>query len=194
MAPTYYVIELSGRWLTILLVALALVMVLAFAFGYGAAWSVLTARQQPVGAFARTTPGPSGVLTEDITDEEVIGVVPTQQPTAKAQPTRKPTAARKETATPKPQPTVSAEADAADGGFWVQVVASSNRQAMERATRQMTELGFPPDHQQVTTSQVAGGKVLHKLRVGPFPDRESADRVVRRMRTSGFSDAWIVVP
>ncbi len=42
MAPSYYVIELTGRWLTILLAALALVMVLAFAFGYGAAWSVLS--------------------------------------------------------------------------------------------------------------------------------------------------------
>ena len=43
MAPTYYVIELTARWLTVLLVALALVMVLAFVFGYGAAWSVLSA-------------------------------------------------------------------------------------------------------------------------------------------------------
>ena len=45
MRASYYVIELSKRWLTVLLVALALVMVLAFALGYGAAWSVLSGGQ-----------------------------------------------------------------------------------------------------------------------------------------------------
>ena len=44
------------------------------------------------------------------------------------------------------------------------------------------------------TARVAGGDELHKLRVGPFPDRESADRVAERMRASGFPDAWIVAP
>ena len=35
MSRSYYVIELSARWLTVLLIALALIMVLAFALGYG---------------------------------------------------------------------------------------------------------------------------------------------------------------
>ncbi len=59
MSRSYYVIELSARWLTVLLIALALVMVVAFALGYGAAWSVLTA-EQPAGEMtalqAATTP------------------------------------------------------------------------------------------------------------------------------------------
>lgn len=188
MAPTYYVIELSGRWLTILLIALALVMVLAFAFGYGAAWSVFASKQPLEGGTGIPTPGPSGVASEDITDEEIIDVVPTQVPTVKSAPTPKPTA------TPKPRPTATQVPAAVDGEFWVQVVASSTERSIERAAKQLSEIGFPPDHQQVITSRVAGGKVLHKLRVGPFPDRDSADRVVRRMRSSGFSDAWIVVP
>ena len=46
MSRSYYVIELSARWLTVLLVALAVVMVVAFALGYGAAWSVLNAERK----------------------------------------------------------------------------------------------------------------------------------------------------
>lgn len=186
MAPTYYVIELSARWLTVLLVALALVMVLAFAFGYGAAWSVLTSKQQLAGATAAGTPDPAAVFDEDILDEEVVEV-PTERPT------EPPVATPKPTATPKPAPTKVPSTDTTDG-FWVQVLASSTPQAMERAAKKLADLGFPEEHQRVTTSQVAGGNVLYKLRVGPFPDRDSADRVVRRMRSSGYPDAWIVVP
>jgi cell division septation protein DedD len=189
--PTYYVIELSARWLTVLLVVLALVMVLAFAFGYGAAWSVLTERgpdpPEPVAAFAA-----EGSPTPEIMEEVVL-----DQPT----PTRRPIPARPSTSlstpitAPSPTPVAVPEATAESSDeFWVQVLASSTSRAIERAREELTDLGFPSDHHRVTTTQVAGGNVLHKLRVGPFPDRESADRVVRRMQSSGYPDAWVVVP
>jgi cell division protein FtsN len=74
------------------------------------------------------------------------------------------------------------------------VLASTNPQAIETARAKLVELGFPAENQRVATSQVAGGNALYKVRVGPFPDRDSADRVVYRMRASGFPDAWVVVP
>ena len=191
MAPTYYVIELSARWLTILLVALALVMVLAFAFGYGAAWSVLASKQQVASGPAAGVEGSSVVMDGEILDEEIIEAVPTERPVQSARPTPRPTA------TPRPRPTAvppTPVPEPKEEGFWVQVLASSTPQAMERAANKLADLGFPTDHQRVTTTQVAGGNVLYKLRVGPFPDRESADRVARRMQTSGFPDAWIVSP
>jgi len=46
----------------------------------------------------------------------------------------------------------------------------------------------------VVHSPVAGGTELIKLRVGPFPNRDSADRVLQRMRSADFPDAWVVVP
>ena len=190
MAPTYYVIELSARWLTVLLVALAVVMVLAFAFGYGAAWSVLSSHQASAEPLPVGTPRPS-VAPPDAIVEQVIDA-PTLVP-----PTRTPAATVVPTSTPLPMPTrvppTVAAAKPAEG-YWVQVLASSTPQAMEQAGRKLDELGFPPDHQQVATTQVAGGSVLYKLRVGPFPDRDSADRIVARMRVSGFPDAWIVAP
>ena len=192
MAPTYYVIELSPRWLTILLVALALVMVLAFAFGYGAAWSVLSASAPPPGgarplvaAAATTTPTPA---------EQVIETVP--EPTATVVPTSPPSLPRP---TPSAVPTVAAEptsprAAPDEGEFWVQVLASSRRDNLGEAAEKLTGLGFGPEHREVITARVAGGNVLYKLRVGPFPDRDSADRVARRMRASGYPDAWVVTP
>jgi cell division septation protein DedD len=191
VAPTYYVIELSARWLTILMVALALVMVLAFAFGYGAAWSVLsgleTETPEPARAVAVGS-SPTPVVTEEVILSEPT---PTRRPTRPKQPTP---ASAPTTAPPPtraaPTEVVSENAD----GFWVQVLASSSPQAMERARDKLEGLGFPAIHQRVTTTQVAGGNVLYKLRVGPFPDHDSADRVARRMRASGYPDAWVVVP
>ncbi len=189
MAPSYYVIELTARWLTILLVALALVMVLAFAFGYGAAWSVLTAREggpQEAAAVA-------GVATPTPTPVEVVIDSPAEAPTPRAMPTKPPTATPvPPTATPKPKAAEPAKEKLED--FWVQVLASSSDTAVEKARAKLAELGFTRDRQKVVTTVVPGGNELHKLRVGPFPDRASADRVVQRMKSSGYPDAWVVAP
>jgi cell division septation protein DedD len=190
MAPTYYVIELSARWLTVLLVALAVIMVLAFAFGYGAAWSVLSAER----VTDESTPAETQLLaaaTPDAIEEQVIDT-PTVVP-----PTKPPVATPAPTATPVPEPTrmpPTAVPPPSTDGYYVQVLASSTAQAMEGAEQKVADLGFSSDHRHITTTQVAGGGVLYKLRVGPFPDRESADRVMGRMRVSGFPDAWVVVP
>ena len=64
MSRSYYVIELSARWLTVLLVALAVLMVLAFGLGYGAAWSVLGDGGDP----AQGGPNPTPLI-----ETEVIG-------------------------------------------------------------------------------------------------------------------------
>jgi len=58
--------------------------------------------------------------------------------------------------------------------------------------RKLEELGFPSAHRRVVPVGTAGGGTLYKVRVGPFPDRESAHRVMQRMRAAGFPDAWVV--
>ncbi|MFV2073159.1 MAG: SPOR domain-containing protein [Thermoanaerobaculales bacterium] len=192
MAQSYYVIELSKRWLTVLLVALALVMVLAFALGYGAAWSVLSEGRkapQTVGSAAAATPTPTAV-------EVVIAATGVPAPTTVEEPTAAPTA----TPRPAPSPTRTVAPPAlptravVEGAFHVQVLASSRKTTVDEARPKLERLGFPRDHQQVVSTTVAGGGVLYKLRIGPFPDRASADRVAQRMQASGFSDAWIVSP
>jgi cell division septation protein DedD len=188
MAPSYYVIELTGRWLAILLAALALVMVLAFAFGYGAAWSVLSERPAEP-----RMPAVPGAATATPTPAEVVIPATVEQPTPKAAPTRVPTATPVP-ATPTARPKPTEKPAKTEEGFWVQVLASTNASAVEEARRKLAEAGFDRQHQMVTRSPGPGGNELLKLRVGPFPDRPSADRVVVRMKGSGFSDAWVVAP
>ena len=185
MSRSYYVIELSARWLTVLLVALAVLMVLAFSLGYGAAWSVIS-DSAPVSV----TPTPTPLVTTEVLPEPT-SPVPTATPPA-ARPTSRPgppTAVPPATATPKPRTT-----EAPSGDFWVQVMASSKQTTIDEARAKLDRLGFDRQHQRVTRSEVAGGNELFKLRVGPFPDRASADRVLKRMRAADYPDAWVVVP
>jgi len=185
MSRSYYVIELSARWLTVLLVALALVMVLAFALGYGAAWSVLASEDGgPPAALATPTVAPTDI-------PEVV--IPTMAATATEQPT--PTAPPKptETATQAPpKPTRTKVPTAVQVEFFVQVLASSNSSSVAAARTKLEGLGFSRDHQHLITLQEAGTGTLYKLRVGPFPDRGSADRVAQRMSAAGFPDSWVV--
>jgi len=188
MSRSYYVIELSARWLTVLLIALALVMVIAFALGYGAAWSVLTAEQTDGEITA-----PQAAATPTEIPEVVI-------PTAVATPAAEPTATSppSPTATPSPEPTTSPTPQptptVAVTEFFVQVLASAKQQSVDAARTRLEGLGFAGDHQHLITVQDAGAGVLFKLRIGPFPDRISADRVAQRMSAEGFPDAWVVAP
>ena len=193
MSRSYYVIELSARWLTVLLVALALLMVIAFSLGYGAARSVTAESSSPSAA---PTPTPL-VMTEVILDPTVVQ--PPPSPTSPAvtitarpiPPTIVPPTSVPSTPTPKEQPRPT---EKPDSGFWVQVLASSKEASIAEARTKVIGLGFDREHQVVVHSEVAGGKELIKLRVGPFPDRTSADRVLQRMRAADFPDAWVVVP
>lgn len=198
MAPSYYVIELTARWLAALLVTLALVMILAFVFGYGAAWSVLAdaARpQQPVPA------GPAGA-TPTPTPVELRVAPPDPEPTAtpwllasatpEPVPTPAPEPSPEPTATPRPQPTATPEA--VEEGYWVQVLASTSPETVAKAQATLQKQGFTADRQLVVRGEDSKGNELLKLRVGPFPDHASADRVAKRMQGSGFSGAWVVAP
>ncbi len=188
MSRSYYVIELSARWLTVLLVSLALVMVLAFALGYGAAWSVLSNEENPQGMTALQAAATPTSIPEVVIPTSVQ--VSTTEPTATPPP--------EPTATPSPEPTVAPtkrpEPTAAPDEFFVQVVAVAKKQSVEEAQTKLEGLGFSSDRQHLITVQDPGSQPLYKLRIGPFPDRTSADRVARRMSAAGFQNAWVVVP
>jgi cell division septation protein DedD len=186
MSRSYYVIELSARWLTVLLIALAAVMIVAFALGYGAAWSVLKA-EQPAGEMT--------ALQAAATPTEIPEVV---IPTAVVEATAAPAATQTPTSTPRPPaPTPTTPpptAIPATTDFFVQVLASSKRASVESAQTRLEGLGFPRDNQHLVTVEDPGSPTLFKLRLGPFPDRSSADRVAQRMSAAGFPDAWVVAP
>jgi cell division septation protein DedD len=196
MAPSYYVIELTARWLAALLVALAVVMILAFVFGYGAAWSVLEHEARPAlpataGASA-ATPTPTPVEVRVAPAEPAPTITPWLPAAATPEPVPTAIPEPEATATPRPRPTAVPEA--VGEGYWVQVLASTNPDAIAKAQATLEKQGFAADRQLVVRGQDSEGNELLKLRVGPFPDHASADRVARRMQGSGFSGAWVVAP
>lgn len=206
MSKTYYVIELTPRWLAILLVALAALLVVAFAGGYGAAWSTLGGSVAAVvspalddgEAVAEVEINePEGseivasVATPDPPKPTVTPVVVAVEPTPTSGPMPEPTATPEPTAVPTVPVVV---APPKTESFQVQVLASSRIQAIEKARRQLVDVGFPNSEHEVVETRVAGGGILLKLRIGPFPDHDSAERVMRRMQAAGFPDAWVVRP
>jgi len=196
MAPSYYVIELTARWLAALLVALALVMILAFVFGYGAAWSVLEHEARPALPTAARlragTPTPTPVEVRVAPAEPAPTITPWLPATATPEPVPTAIPEPEATATPRPRPTAVPEA--VGEGYWVQVLASTNPDAIAKAQATLEKQGFAADRQLVVRGKDSEGNELLKLRVGPFPDHASADRVARRMQGSGFSGAWVVAP
>ncbi len=203
MSGVYYEIQLTARQLTVGLVLLALALVAAFLLGYGAGSSM---RGAPEPAPARA----GGLAEEVLTPPPGVtpsGAVATASPTPSPRPTATPTAAPAgptpaptvtprpiATATPRPTATPAPEARPARRGYWVQVLAARHAEAVAKARSRLVELDFPRNRHWVVQTPTAEGVILYKVRVGPFPDRQSAERVARRMRVSGFPDAWVVAP
>jgi len=188
MGRTYYEIEVTARQLTGLLILLAVLLVVAFVLGYGAAWSVLSDRAGPA-------PSPAVAATPTAL-AEVIVPTPAGPPRPSTLGAPEPTAV----ATVAPQPTrpptrpPATAAPPSREGFWVQVLAVRAEATVRDARAKLEGLGFPRDHQWVVAAKTAGDDTLYKVRIGPFPDRISADRVVRRMAAADFPDAWVVTP
>jgi cell division protein FtsN len=189
VSRSYYVIELSARWLTALLAGLALVMVVAFALGYGAARSVQSGERAERELVARQAAAVRTEIPEVVIPTPVPA--PFAEPSPSPQPTATPFAEPAPTAAPTQRPR---PATAATSGFFVQLLASSREATIEEARGRLVGLGFPRDSQQVTAVSSPGAATLYKLRIGPFPDRGSADRVAQRMSAAGFPDAWVVAP
>jgi cell division protein FtsN len=116
---------------------------------------------------AVAVPGPeSGTPGSD------LQATPTPRP-----PRPTPTARPRPTATPQPT---------APPQFWIQAGALTHADQAEGVRQRVIALGFSAD--QVVVLAGTGGK--YRVRLGPFPDQESADRVEARLKVQGFPDAY----
>lgn len=94
------------------------------------------------------------------------------------------------TALPAPSPSSTPTVAPAAGRArsWVQVGSLSQAAQAEALKRRTVAMGFAPS--QVVILRAADGRF--RVRVGPFPDDESASRVLARLRTQGLPDAFLV--
>jgi len=75
---------------------------------------------------------------------------------------------------------------------WVQVVRTSDPEAIESARANLKELGFPLYHQKLITIEDDGALPLYKLRVGPITRKNKAKRVTSQLRSAGYPAAWFI--
>lgn len=91
--------------------------------------------------------------------------------------------------TPSPAPQAPPREEAAvPAGVWLQLGSLSQAQQGEGLKQRVIAMGFAPS--QVVVFRASDGRF--RVRLGPFPDQESADRVLTRLRTQGFPDAFAV--
>jgi cell division protein FtsN len=175
VARRYFEIIITGRQLAALVFGVAAAIAVGFGIGVG------------VGALQRAAP-PVRVASVPLAPPESVPATAPTAVSAVAAPTPAPTLTPPPapTQTPRPAPTAVAAAKAVR---WVQVAALSAKGQAEGARNRVVALGFTP--RQVIV-EPAGGKF--RIRVGPFPDGESAARVAARLRAEGFRGAFVVRP
>jgi DedD protein len=87
---------------------------------------------------------------------------------------------------PAPSPAVT-PAPAGDGPWTVQVGSFSQQQNAEGLQRQLRSQGFEAFVSRIATD--AGS--MYRVRVGPVPDRQSADELLARVRAAGHTGARV---
>lgn len=181
----YFEIIITGRQLAALVAGVALLIAVAFGLGVAVRWLQPVAQAPhetiaaPPAAPAATPPAPVAVAT----------AAPTPQPAPTVAPTATPAPPPVETEKPKTHVAAPAAAPRAPGR-WVQVAAFAKHEQAEGVKNRVVALGFTP--KQAVVEAAGSGKF--RVRVGPFPDAESAGRVAARLRAEGFRGAFVVRP
>lgn len=184
----YFEIIITGRQLAALVAGVALLV--AVAFGLGVWVRLLQPAAPPLHEVIAVAPAPT-VLSETAAVPPVRSAVPTPEPPPTPAPTASPISAPPPTEMPKAQPTPAAGISLPKSpGRWVQVAAFGKRDQADGVRNRVVALGYTP--KQVIIQPTGGGK--YRVRVGPFPDEESAGRVMARLRAEGFGGAFVVKP
>ena len=99
---------------------------------------------------------------------------------------------REESVAPKPKPESSVPAAAGSStGMWaVQLGSFSNQQNAEKLAADLRKQGFAAFLSQVSTASGA----LHRVRIGPQKDRESAETMAQRLSTAGHKGQVVSHP
>jgi cell division septation protein DedD len=69
----------------------------------------------------------------------------------------------------------------AEGGWAIQIGSFGSRDNADRLRRQLVGEGYPVFLMPVQS----GGRTLHRVRVGPYGDRATANEVARRLAATG---------
>jgi cell division septation protein DedD len=89
---------------------------------------------------------------------------------------------------PSRRPPAATSAPAAsEGGFVIQVFSSPDDDQARKVLDRLTSGGFAAFISPVDVE----GRVMHRVRVGPFSDRNEADSVAARVSSAYRLDTWV---
>lgn len=131
---------------------------------------------------------PGAGAVQRLAREEVTAPVVQSDPQpgrAGEQPAQPPPRPAPPPAEPPPQPAATA---AANGAWTVQVGSFSQADNAQTLQRRLASEGFEAFVSRVATD--AG--TMHRVRVGPVPEREAADRLLARLGAAGHAGARVV--
>lgn len=190
MPGKYFEIIVSGRQLASFVAAVAVLILGCFGLG------VVVGLQQPA------PPLPEPVPVADLTSAAPTFPVPVFEPYPSPAPAATlpaialeaappPTAeTAPATSVPEPPPTAVPPTPTAPApaGRWVQVAALSKRDQADGVRTRVMAAGFTAG--QVVVLPASAGN--YRVRLGPFPDEESAKRVAARLKAGDFPGAFVV--
>ena len=142
------------------------------------------------------------VVLERDRDEPVPVPAPVAQPETErqrpAEPTPKPEPEARSEPEPEPEPAPAkpaaqgpAAADASSTGMWaVQLGSFGNQQNAERLAADLRKQGFAAFLSELST----GSGELHRVRIGPQKDRESAEAMAERLAKAGHKGQVVPHP
>jgi cell division septation protein DedD len=179
LSRRYFEIVITARQLALLIGAVLVLLLVAFGLGVSVGW------QEPV-TIAGEPAGPTPLPTAPFFAGVETIAVPTSAPIPTAAPPPTQPRATATAAPARPRPT-SAPAAAAATVRWVQVAVVSQAASASDLRNRLVTLGYRRD--QVVVEEIGG---RFRVRLGPFPDEESARRVSARLGASGFSGTFVV--
>jgi rare lipoprotein A len=87
-------------------------------------------------------------------------------------------------------PRAIAGSSAASHGYSLQIGAFTARERADRLRRALDEAGSPA----MISEVLVGGAPLYRVRIGPFPDRSTADAAARRLAARGYASVLVTDP
>ncbi|MDR2015353.1 MAG: SPOR domain-containing protein [Azoarcus sp.] len=127
-------------------------------------------------------PGKPGDRPVERPDYTFFNTLPSGENTPVTPPTPTPTPA--ERTQPSPQTTAVPAQAAPMKQAYLQLAAFENAEQADDLKARLILMGLEPITQR---AQLADGRVVHRIRVGPFTDREDLKAMRARLASSGFS-------
>jgi cell division septation protein DedD len=139
---------------------------------------------QPSATQKQDAPEPPAPAIRPKSDATAVSTAKTEKPASKPTEPPAPEEGKRSTPAESPPAEPGAFSDPARSGGWVvQIGSFSSEENASRLSDELRGSGYPVFVSRVT----AGGKAMHRVRVGPVPEKGEAETLAERLKASGHA-------